>query len=108
MKKKQHIKEIHYNDLPLELKKQFLHHLAKNNVDFEQLKDSKYMQAKVKIVEQKDGSPHIIPPPGERPKSTLHMKTRPGKIDHHFHDKCIPEHDRERIKNTQKLARQMK
>ena len=55
MKQAEHTKTIKFKDLPLDLKKQFVHHLSKNDVDFEQVKDSKYLQAKVKIVEEPDG-----------------------------------------------------
>jgi len=47
------MKEITFGELSLDLKKQFIYFLAKNNIDFHRLKDSRFMRTIVRITNSK-------------------------------------------------------
>ena len=103
MKQAEHTKTIKFKDLPLDLKKQFVHHLSKNDVDFEQVKDSKYLQAKVKIVEELGGRPVMrTKSRGKGDKQNMFQKH--GEKGNHFHKDCVyGEWEHKRMANNAKL-----
>lgn len=47
------MKEITFTELSLDLKKQFIYFLAKNNIDFHRLKDSRFMRTVIRITNSK-------------------------------------------------------
>lgn len=96
-------KEVLFSELPLELKKQFLHQLAKNDVEFQKLQDGRYVQAKVKIVEAK-GEKRLIMPPGKKT-----MREREMNKDHKFHHDCMYSGwEQQRMTNNAKLDADLK
>jgi hypothetical protein len=96
-------KEVLFSDLPLELKKQFLHHLSKNDVEFQKLQDGRYLQAQVKIVESK-GEKRLVMPPGKQT-----MKEREMNKDHRFHKDCMYSNwEQQRMSNNAKLDADLK
>lgn len=54
------MKEIKFSNLPLDLKKQFIYFLAKNNVDFKQLKNSRFLHTKIKLISKKGNAQILI------------------------------------------------
>lgn len=111
-------KNIMFSELPLELKKQFLHHLTKNGVDFEQSVDAKYVQTTVKIIEEEEGEKKlVIPGAASRSKSKEKggSKSRNSSERHftkhtnHFHNKCVySPWEQKRIENNSKLKDDLK
>ena len=47
------MKEITFAELSLDLKKQFVYFLAKNNIDFHRLRDSRFMRTVIRITNSK-------------------------------------------------------
>jgi hypothetical protein len=98
-------KEILFSELPLELKKQFLHHLAKNKVEFEKFKDSKYLQAKVKIIEEEEGKPKLFIPGKTKQRDFNKSEERKNK----FHQDCVySPWEQKKIQNNAKLDNALK
>lgn len=103
-----------FSELPLELKKQFLHHLTKNGVDFEKSVDSKYVQTTVKIIEEEEGAKKLVIPSAAGPsKSRDHSKSRGKQASerhfkkhaNHFHDACVySPWEQKKIENNTKLS----
>lgn len=109
-------KEILFSELPLELKKQFLTHLGKNNVDFSKY-DQKYMQALVRIVEKDDGSKELATSTVGRSRSGSKTRTlkqqqlyddmmhkNHGLRFNKYHGGCVyGDWEKKRIENNSKL-----
>jgi hypothetical protein len=78
------MKEILFSNLTLDLKKQFIYFLAKNNIDFHRLKDSRFLRTKIRITNSKSGkSPARIV---LKPEDIDHLCRKRGKISkYHVH-----------------------
>lgn len=72
------MKEIQFSNLSLDLKKQFIYFLAKNNIDFQRMNDSRFMKTKIRITNSKSG------------KSPARIVLKPEDIEHLCRKKGTP------------------
>lgn len=110
--------DIMFSELPLELKKQFLHHLVKNGVDFQRTEDNKFLQAKVKLIEDASQEKRItVPSSVEKSKSKGRPRSDPktnsmrhfAKHSNQFHQACVySPWEQKRISNNRKLDQDLK
>lgn len=64
------MREIQFSNLTLDLKKQFIYFLAKNDIDFHRLKDTRFLRTKIRITNSKSN------------KSPARIVLKPEDIDH--------------------------
>ena len=103
-------KEIFFSDLPLDLKKHFVYHLSNNNVDFEQLKNTRFMHAKVKIIE-KDGTPRLLinPETSKNASASTQNMFKKKKKSELSHKDCIySPWEHKRRENNENLQKALK
>lgn len=110
--------DVMFSELPLELKKQFLHHLAKNDVEFERSKDNRYVQAKVKLIEDEANVKKLsIPDRNSRSKSPgkseslgkTNASRHFAKHSNKFHEGCVySPWEQNRMSNNAKLREDLK
>lgn len=81
-------------------------HLRKNQVDFEQVRDSKYLHAKVKIIEDEEGRKRIRSTSADRRKQN--MFERNANKGHLYHNDCVyGKWEHTKMMNNQKLEQDL-
>ena len=99
------MREILYSELPLELKKQFIQHISKNKIQFDKIKDDKYVHMKVKIIEDEEKKTRLFIPGVD--KVNMFEKNEGSK--NKYHKECVySPWEHKRMKNNSKLKSQMK
>lgn len=77
------MKEIDFSNLTLDLKKQFIYFLAKNNIDFHKLKDSKFLTTKIRITGTNNKPTRIV----IKPQDVWHLAQKGHRVSK-YHIKC--------------------
>lgn len=80
------MKEIEFSNLTLDLKKQFIYFLAKNNINFHQLRDSKFLTTKIRIVGSNNRPTRIV----IKPEDIWHLANKTKKVSK-YHINCQEE-----------------
>ena len=96
------MKEIQFTDLDLPLKKLFIQFLAKNNIDFSKLKDSRFMHTKIKIRGLKGKNTNVVVSP-EDVEHIARCTSKPNL----FHLNCTDDAWRYKRKKTPKTGRRL-
>lgn len=78
------MKEINFSKLTLDLKKQFIYFLAKNDIDFHKLKNTKFLTTKIKIKGMNNRPTRITIRPGD----LNHLTRKNNKISR-YHIDCV-------------------
>lgn len=77
------MKEIDFSTLTLDLKKQFIYFLAKNDIDFQSLKNSRFMTTKIRITGANNKPTRIV----IKPEDVWHLANKSKKISK-YHINC--------------------
>jgi hypothetical protein len=77
------MKEIAFSKLTLDLKKQFIAFLAKHDIDFKRLKDSRFLETKIKLIGHNGRPTKVILTPND----ISHLARKTQRVNK-YHIKC--------------------
>jgi len=78
------MKEIAFSQLTLDLKKQFIHFLAKHNIDFQRLKDSRFLETKIKLIGANGKPTKVV----LKPNDIEHLCRKTRRVNKYHIDCC--------------------